>query len=192
MPRKSLKQGKNMSIYDFSAKNKYGDEISLSDYEGKVMLIINSATQCGFTPQYDTLQDIYEKYVDEGLVILDFPCNQFGNQAPGTDDEIYTFCDANYGVKFPIFSKVEVNGDNAHPLFQFLKSQKGFQGFDENHRLSSILDGKLSEADPDYKNKPDIKWNFTKFLVDRKGNVVERFEPTEDMFIVEDKIKQLL
>lgn len=181
-----------MKIYDFKAKDKYGAEINLSEYEGKVLLIVNSATQCGFTPQYDTLQDLYEKYADEGLVILDFPCNQFGNQAPGTDDEIYSFCESNYGVKFPIFSKIEVNGENAHPLYKYLVSQKGFEGFDEAHKLSSILDTKLSEADPDYKNKPSIKWNFTKFLVDRKGNVVERFEPTEDMFMVEDKIKELL
>jgi glutathione peroxidase len=181
-----------MKIYDFKAKDKYGAEINLSEYEGKVLLIVNSATQCGFTPQYDVLQDLYEKYADEGLVILDFPCNQFGNQAPGTDDEIYSFCESNYGVKFPIFSKIEVNGDNAHPLYKYLVSEKGFAGFDEAHKLASILDKKLSEADPDYKNKPSIKWNFTKFLVDRKGNVVERFEPTEDMFIVEDKIKELL
>ena len=185
-------QGLNMKIYDFKAKNKHGEEINLSEYEGKVLLIVNSATQCGFTPQYDTLQDLYEKYAGEGLVILDFPCNQFGNQAPGTDDEIYSFCESNYGVKFPIFSKIEVNGDNAHPLYKYLVSEKGFAGFDDAHRLAPVLDKKLSEADPDYKKQPSIKWNFTKFLVDRKGNVVERFEPTEDMFIVEDKIKELL
>lgn len=181
-----------MKLSDFSAKNKYGEEINLSEYAGKVLLIINSATQCGFTPQYDTLQDLYEKYAHEGFVILDFPCNQFGNQAPGTDEEIYTFCDANYGVTFPIFSKIEVNGENAHPLYKYLVSQKGFAGFDESHPLSSKLDAMLSSNDPDYKNKPSIKWNFTKFLIDRDGNVVERFEPTEDMYIVEDKIKELL
>lgn len=181
-----------MKIYDFKANNKYGEEVSLSEYEGKVLLIINSATLCGFTPQYDALQDLYEKYADQGLVILDFPCNQFGNQAPGSDDEIHSFCDANYGVKFPIFSKIDVNGDNAHPLFKYLVSEKGFAGFDEGHNLTSVLDTMLSGADPDYKNKPSIKWNFTKFLIDRKGNVVERFEPTEDLFIVEDKIKALL
>ena len=181
-----------MNIYDFKANDRHGDEVSLSQYEGKALLIINSATQCGFTPQYDTLEDIYEKYAGEGFVILDFPCNQFGNQAPGSDDEIHSFCESNYGVKFPVFSKIEVNGENAHPLFKYLVSQKGFQGFEEGHRLTPILDKKLSDADPDYKNKPSIKWNFTKFLIDRKGNVVERFEPTEDMFIVEDRIKGLL
>jgi glutathione peroxidase len=185
-------QGMNMKVYDFKANNKYGDEISLSEYEGKVILIINSATQCGFTPQYDLLQDLYEKYGHEGLVILDFPCNQFGHQAPGTDEEIYSFCDANYGVKFPIFSKIEVNGENAHPLFKFLVSEKGFAGFDESHPIAPKLIPMLMAGDPEYMNKPSIKWNFTKFLIDRKGNVVERFEPTEDMFIVEDRIKGLL
>jgi glutathione peroxidase len=181
-----------MNIYDFKVKNRNGEEVSLSEYAGKVLLIINSATQCGFTPQYDTLQDLYEKYNGEGLVILDFPCNQFGNQAPGSDEEIYSFCDANYGVTFPIFSKIEVNGENAHPLYQYLVSQKGFAGFDESHPIAPRLIPKLLELDPDYASKPSIKWNFTKFLIDRRGNVVERFEPTEDMFIVADKIKELL
>lgn len=182
----------DMNIYDFKAKNRYGEEISLSEYQGKVVLIVNTATQCGFTPQYDALQDLYEKYADQGFVILDFPCNQFGNQAPGTDDEIYSFCESNYGVKFPVFSKIEVNGDNAHPLYKYLTSQKGFGGFDPDHRLTPILEKKLSEDDPDYKNNPSIKWNFTKFLIDRQGNLVERFEPTEDMSVVEEKIKELL
>lgn len=181
-----------MNVYDFKVKNRNGEEVSLSEYAGKVLLIINSATQCGFTPQYDTLQDLYEKYNGEGLVILDFPCNQFGNQAPGSDEEIYSFCDANYGVTFPIFSKIEVNGENAHPLYQYLVSQKGFAGFDESHPIAPRLIPKLLELDPDYASKPSIKWNFTKFLIDRRGNVVERFEPTEDMFIVADKIKELL
>ncbi len=181
-----------MSIYEFSVKNKHGEEIALSQYEGKVLLIINTATQCGFTPQYDALQDLYEKYAGDGLVILDFPCNQFGNQAPGSDEEIYSFCDANYGVTFPIFSKIEVNGDNAHPLYKYLVNQKGFQGFSKEHNLTQILDDMLSKADPDYKNKPSIKWNFTKFLIDRNGSVVERFEPTEDIYVIEEKIKELL
>lgn len=181
-----------MNVYDFKVKNRNGEEVSLSEYAGKVLLIINSATQCGFTPQYDSLQDLYEKYNGEGLVILDFPCNQFGNQAPGSDEEIYSFCDANYGVTFPIFSKIEVNGEDAHPLYQYLVSQKGFAGFDESHPIAPRLIPKLQELDPDYASKPSIKWNFTKFLIDRRGNVAERFEPTEDMFLVADKIKDLL
>lgn len=182
----------NMSIYDFIVNDRHGQEVSLDQYEGKVLLIVNTATQCGFTPQYDALQDLYEKYSPEGFVILDFPCNQFGNQAPGTDNEIYTFCESNYGISFPTFSKIEVNGSNAHPLYQYLVSQKGFAGFDESHPIAPKLIPMLTENDPDFMNKPSIKWNFTKFLIDRKGNVVERFEPTADMFLIGDRIRELL
>ena len=181
-----------MSIYEIKVTNRAGEQVLLEDYKGKVVLVINSATQCGFTPQYDALQDLFEKYEDDGLVILDFPCNQFGSQAPGTDDEIVSFCDTNYGITFPIFSKTEVNGENASQLFKYLKSRKGFAGFDPEHDLTPILDKMLSEANPEYESDPDIKWNFTKFLIDREGNVVERFEPTESMDIVEDHIKELL
>jgi glutathione peroxidase len=181
-----------MGIYDFNVLKADGEEISLSQYEGQVILIINSATECGFTPQYDALQDLYEKYGQDGFIILDFPCNQFGNQAPGSNEEIVTFCDTKFGIKFPIFSKIDVNGPNAAPIFEYLKNQKGFAGFDPDHKLTPVLEEILSKEDPDYKNKPDIKWNFTKFLIDRKGNVVERFEPTADLFEVEDKIKELL
>lgn len=181
-----------MNIYDFKANDRHGKEVDLADFKGNVVLVINSATQCGFTPQYETLENLYEKYSKEGFVILDFPCNQFKNQAPGTDEEIHNFCESNFGVKFPVFSKIEVNGENAHPLFKYLVGEKGFAGFDEAHKLTPVLDKMLSEADPDYKNKPSIKWNFTKFLIDREGNVVERFEPTEDLGIVEDRIKELL
>lgn len=181
-----------MTVYDFKVKDRHGNEVSLSDYKEKVLLIVNTATQCGFTPQYSALQEMYDRYNGEGLVILDFPCNQFGNQAPGSDDEIHTFCESNYGVTFPSFSKIEVNGENEHPLYTYLKSQKGFEGFDEHHKLTSVLDEKLSKEDPNYKNDPSIKWNFTKFLIDRKGNIVSRFEPTEDMFIVSNRVKELL
>lgn len=181
-----------MNIYDFKVKDRSEREVSLSDYKGKVLLIINSATQCGFTPQYEPLQQLYEKYKEQSFEILDFPCNQFGNQAPGTNEEIYSFCDTKYGVKFPIFAKLEVNGENAHPLYQYLKGEMGFTGFHEGHSLTPVLDHMLAESDPDYKTKSDIKWNFTKFLIDRNGNVVERFEPTLDMAIVEEKLKALL
>lgn len=181
-----------MNIYDFNVLGRSDETISLEKYKGNVVLIINSATQCGFTPQYDKLQDLYERYSSQGFVILDFPCNQFGNQAPGTNEEIATFCDSNYGVTFPIFSKIEVNGENAAPLYKYLKSEKSFAGFDPKHPLTEILDKMLSEANPDYKNDSDIKWNFTKFLIDRNGNVVERFEPTEDLGAVEQVIADLL
>ncbi len=181
-----------MKVYDFKVRDRNGKEVSLSDYEGKVLLILNSATACGFTPQYEGLKKLYDDYAGQGLEILDFPCNQFHNQAPGSDDEIHSFCETKYGVKFPIFSKLEVNGENAHPLYQYLKGQKGFAGFNPEHPLAPVLDRILSEEVPDYKNSSDIKWNFTKFLIDRKGDVVERFEPTVDLSVVESRIKELL
>ena len=181
-----------MSVYDFKVKTMEGSEKSLSDYSGKVLLIVNTATECGFTPQYADLQAIYEAHGENGLEILDLPCNQFGEQAPGADEEIHTFCTGRFGVTFPQFSKIEVNGSQAIPLYQYLVKQKGFAGFDPAHRITSILEGILEKSHPDYKNEPDIKWNFTKFLVDRQGNVVERFEPTADMKLVEEKIKELL
>ena len=181
-----------MSIYDFKVKKADGSEATLEEYKGKVMLIVNTATECGFTPQYELLQKIYAAHEGEGLAILDFPCNQFGNQAPGTEEEIHTFCTGRFGVTFPMYAKVEVNGENEEPLFAYLKEQKGFAGFVPEHELSKILNDMLGQADPDFASKPDIKWNFTKFLVDREGNVVERFEPTEDMAVVEEKIKALL
>lgn len=181
-----------MNVYDFKVKDQSGNEVSLDKYKGKVLLILNSATQCGFTPQYEGLQDLYKTYGKEGFEILDFPCNQFGGQAPGTDDEIHTFCETKYGTSFPQFTKIEVNGDNAHPLYKYLVAEKGFTGFDVAHELSPILDKILAESDPHYSQKPSIKWNFTKFLIDRNGNVVERFEPTEDLSVVKKNVEKLL
>lgn len=181
-----------MGIYDFNVLNRNGETVSLEEYKNKVILIINSATECGFTPQYDDLQDLYERYNQDNFIILDFPCNQFGNQAPGTNQEIASFCSTKFGITFPIFSKIDVNGENASPLFEYLKSQKGFQGFDPEHKLTPVLEEKLKKENPEYKNEPDIKWNFTKFLIDRSGNVIERFEPTTDIHIIEEKVKELL
>ena len=181
-----------MNIYDFNVEDVNGVETSLKEYAGKVVLIINSATECGFTPQYDDLQDLFEKYGEDGFVILDFPCNQFGHQAPGSNEKIVSFCDSRYGITFPIFSKIEVNGENASPLYHYLKSQKGFAGFNLEHPLTPMLESVLGRTDPDYAKNNDIKWNFTKFLIDREGNVVERFEPTADMTEVEEKIVNLL
>jgi glutathione peroxidase len=164
----------------------------MQQYSGKVLLIVNTATRCGFTPQYEELEALYKQYRDSGLEILDFPCNQFGQQAPGTEEEIHSFCQLNYGTEFPQFKKIDVNGDNASPLFTYLKSEKGFEGFDLNHKIGALLHDMLGKADPDYDKKPDIKWNFTKFLVDRKGNVVARFEPTAPMADIEAKVKELL
>ncbi len=179
-------------FYDFEAEDARCQVHQMSEYAGKVVLVVNTATQCGFTPQYDDLQDMYEKYNDQGLEILDFPCNQFAGQAPGINEEIAAFCDSKFGISFKQFSKIEVNGANANPLFKFLKEQQGFKGFGKGSPLAVLLKIKLKRTDPDYKNTPDIKWNFTKFLIDREGNVVDRFEPTTDMDIVEEKVRELL
>lgn len=177
------------SIYDFTIEKVNGDEISMKEYEGKVLMIVNSATRCGFTPQYDEMQDLYEKYADAGFEILEFPCNQFGEQAPESDEEIITFCDVNFGITFKHFAKVEVNGENAHPMFKYLQEEKEFKGFDEEHPLTETLIAVLGK---DYEKDSSIKWNFTKFIIGREGKVVERFEPTTDMFDVEMCIKELL
>ena len=181
-----------MSIYDFTVKGTDGTDVSLSDYEGNVLLIVNSATECGFTPQYNELADIYDEFKNDGFVILDFPCNQFGNQAPGTGEEIKKACRLKFLVEYPIFDKIDVNGSDEDTLFTYLKSEKSFEGFDSDHELAGVIEDVVSKIDPDYMNNSDIKWNFTKFLVDREGNVVERFEPTKDLSIVKEKIRELL
>lgn len=181
-----------MRFYDFEAEDVYGDIHKMEEYKGKVVLVVNTATQCGFTPQYDKLQDIYEQYQHEGFEILDFPCNQFDGQAPESNEEIVSFCDAKFGITFRHYAKIDVNGADAHPLYSFLKEQKGFSGFNEENSLTPILESRLARIHPDYKETSDIKWNFTKFLIDRDGNVVERFEPTEDMEVVAEKIRELL
>ena len=157
-----------MKIYDFKVRNAKGVKVPLTEYQGKVLLIVNTATGCGFTPQYEGLQNLYDKYKDKGFVVLDFPCNQFGHQAPGTEEEIQEFCTLKYNTTFPLFAKIDVNGKNAEPLFEFLKKQKG--GFLGN----------------------DIKWNFTKFLVSRDGAVVERYAPVTRPEKIESDILKLL
>ncbi len=179
-----------MNIYDFNVKTQDGGEVSLSEYKGKVLLIVNTATGCGFTPQYDELQDIYDEFRDKGFEILDFPCNQFGGQASGDDEEIHSFCTGRYGITFPQFSKVDVNGENAIPLFKWLTENTKFGGFGLSP-MGVMLSGVVKKADKDYKNNGNIKWNFTKFLIDRDGNIVARFEPT-DMKALKDKIKECL
>ncbi len=179
------------SIYDYSVKNTRNEEISLQQFEGKVLMIVNTATGCGFTPHYKPMEEMYEKYHDEGLEIIDIPCNQFAGQTPGTDEEIHEFCTLKYNTQFPQMKKSEVNGENALPLYAYLKSQKGFEGFGKGP-MALMMGAMLKKIDKDYKNNPDIKWNFTKFIVDRKGNVVARFEPTADMKKVEECVKELL
>ena len=179
-----------MSIYDFKVKNRNNEEVSMSDYKGKVLIIVNTATGCGFTPQYEGLENLYKKYHDKGLEILDFPCNQFGNQAPGTDEEIHEFCTLRYNTSFNRFSKIEVNGENESPLYAFLKNailEDKVEGMKNKMAMKAIE--KISKT---YKNKNDITWNFTKFLVDKEGNVVGRYSPTYKPEDMEDKIKELI
>ncbi|MBE6993789.1 MAG: glutathione peroxidase [Ruminococcaceae bacterium] len=169
-----------MSVYDFKLVTGEGQEVDLAACKGKVLLIVNTATGCGFTPHYEAIEKLYEEYHDKGLEVIDVPCNQFYGQTPGTDEEIHQFCTLHYNTMFPQMKKSDVNGENALPLFTWLKSQKGFEGFGEGE-LAEKMNGLLSTIDPDFRNNPDIKWNFTKFVVDREGNVVARFEPTADM-----------
>ncbi|MBR5083494.1 MAG: nitroreductase family protein [Prevotella sp.] len=177
------------SIYDFNVKDDAGKDVSLAEYKGKVLLIVNTATRCGFTPQYKELEALYEKYAKDGFEILDFPCNQFGGQAPGTIQEIHQFCTANFNISFPQFDKIDVNGENASPLYVYLKSQKGFGGFDVTDERGKMMDGMLRKQDTDYDKKSDIKWNFTKFLVSRDGQVIKRYEPTDKMNDIEADVQ---
>ena len=180
------------TIYDFSVKDRKGNSVSLKEYANEVILIVNTATKCGFTPQYEELEKLYESHHSDGFTILDFPCNQFGKQAPGTDESIHSFCKLTYGTEFPRFKKVKVNGPDADPLFKYLQEQKGFAGWNMEHPIAHILDDMLSKEDPEYKEKPDIKWNFTKFLINKRGQVVARFEPTESIEVIAAKIEELL
>ncbi|MBP3720828.1 MAG: glutathione peroxidase [Clostridia bacterium] len=180
-----------MSVYDYSVTTPAGEEISLKNYEGKVLLIVNTATGCGFTPHYKELEAMYEADHEKGLEIIDVPCNQFAGQTPGTDEEIHEFCTLKYNTQFPQMKKSDVNGENQLPLFAYLKSQKGFEGF--GHGPAALAMGiMLKKIDKNYKNNPDIKWNFTKFVVNRQGEVVARFEPTADMKDVRACVESLL
>lgn len=181
-----------MNIYDINVIASDGTIVSLNKYRGKVLLIVNTATECGFTPQYEPLMEMYNKYKEHGFEILDFPCNQFGHQAPGSADEISTFCTMHFGVTFPQFAKIEVNGENASQLFKYLKSVAPFKGFDMSQPMSKEMDMMLRASDANYDKNADIKWNFTKFLVDKNGNVVARFEPTDDMKKIDTAISNLL
>ena len=180
-----------MSIYDYSVPSVGGGELKLSEYKGKVLLIVNTATGCGFTPHYEPLEAMYEADHDKGLEIIDIPCNQFAGQTPGTDEEIHEFCTLKYHTTFPQQKKSEVNGEHELPLYTFLKSQQGFAGFGKGPK-ALMMSALLLKQDRHYAEKPDIKWNFTKFVVDRDGNVVKRFEPTADMAEVRAFVESLL
>ncbi len=178
-------------MYDFNVKDRKGGQVSLKDYEGKVVLVVNTATGCGFTPHYEPLEAMYRELKDRGFEILDFPCNQFANQAPGSEDEIHEFCTMKFGTEFPQFGKIDVNGDSADPLFAWLATEKPFEGFGKGLK-NAALEKFASANNKKFGDKAYIKWNFTKFLIDREGNVVSRFEPTVDMKEVEEKVKAIL
>ncbi|MBP3238852.1 MAG: glutathione peroxidase [Lachnospiraceae bacterium] len=179
------------TVYDFKVKDRKGNEVSLNDYNGKVLLIVNTATGCGFTPHYEPLEAMYRDLRDKGFEILDFPSNQFANQAPGDDEEIHNFCTMKFGTEFPLFAKIDVNGDNADPLFAFLATEKPFEGFGKGLK-NSALNKFANMNNKKFGDKAYIKWNFTKFLVDRNGNVIKRFEPTVKMEEVRKAVEDML
>ncbi len=178
------------SIYDFKVKTRKGEEQPIADFKGKVLLIVNTATGCGFTPQYEGIEKLYETYHDQGLEVLDFPCDQFGHQAPGDDEEIHAFCTGKYKTQFDQYAKIEVNGENAEPLFEYLKSERKDESISGiKNKATMKMIAKMSST---CKKAGDIKWNFTKFLVDREGKVVKRFAPTSSPDEIEKDIKELL
>lgn len=179
------------TVYDFSVKDRMGNDVSLKDFQGKVLLIVNTATGCGFTPHYEPLEAMYKEFRDKDFEILDFPSNQFANQAPGTDGEIHQFCTLKFGTEFPQFKKIDVNGDNADPLFAYLASEKPFVGFGKGLKNAALK--KFADMNnKKYGEKTYIGWNFTKFLVDREGKVIARFEPTVDMKEVKEAVRAAL
>ena len=179
------------NVYDFTVKDRKGNEVKLAEYAGKVLLIVNTATGCGFTPHYEPLEAMYRDLKEKGLEILAFPCNQFANQAPGSEEEIHEFCTVKFGTEFPQFAKIDVNGENAEPLFAYLATEKPFAGFGRGIKNAALK--KFADLNnKKFGEKAYIKWNFTKFLIDREGNVVARFEPTVKMEEVRSAIEELL
>ncbi len=183
-----------MSIYDykFQAAGIDGQLRSLEEFKGKVVLIVNTASKCGFTYQYEDLQKLYNRYEDKGLVILGFPSNHFDNQEPGNNEEIQSFCKLNYGVTFPMFEKLKVRDEGTHPIFKYLTSAKPFEGFNPFHPVTKLLKSLINDKAPELMIGDSIKWNFTKFLIDREGNVIHRFEATTDTIDMEKDIEVLL
>ncbi|MBM7649262.1 glutathione peroxidase [Bacillus ectoiniformans] len=181
-----------MSIYEFEAVRANGEKISLSQYKGKTLLIVNTASKCAYTPQFEDLQKLYLQLKDQNFEMIGFPCNQFGAQEPGDSQGAEEFCKLNYGVTFPIFAKVEVNGKDAHPLFQYLKEEMPFRGFDESNGSEKFLKMMISQKNPEWLTGDEIKWNFTKFLVDPSGTVLRRYEPSEEPRDFEQEIAELI
>lgn len=183
-----------MSVYSFQVKDVNGQDVSLATYKDEVMLIVNVASKCGFTPQYEELQQLYEAYKEQGLVVLGFPCNQFGGQEPGTNEEVQAFCQTEYGVTFPVFAKVEVKGAQKHPLFAYLIEHQPFAGFDTSTPRGKRMQDMFAERSPEELNDDEIKWNFTKFLISRDGEVIGRYEspvsPSQLKPIIEDALQR--
>lgn len=180
-----------MTVYDYSLPLPSGETLPLSNYEGKLLLIVNTATKCGYTPQYEELENLYKKYKDKGLEIIDIPCNQFAEQAKGTDEEITSFCTLKYGTTFTRVKKSDVNGENALPLYTYLKECCPFKGFGKGAK-AFMMGALLKTIDKDYKNNPNIKWNFTKFLINKEGVPIARFEPNNSLKDLEEAIVALL
>lgn len=181
-----------MSIYNFTANSITGKPVTLEEYKDKVVMIVNTASKCRFTTQYSDLQNLYSRYQKQGFEILGFPCNQFGEQEPGSNDDVQSFCQRNYGVSFPMFEKIDVRGSKAHPLFTYLTQQAPFTGFDETQIQAKLLHAFLREKFPEFLIDDSVKWNFTKFLIDRNGNIVSRFEPSVEPLDIEKSIEALL
>ena len=179
------------TVYDFTVKDRQNNDVSLSSYQGKVLLIVNTATGCGFTPHYEPLEAMYRDLRDKGFEILDFPCNQFANQTPGDADEIHQFCTLKFGTDFPQFKKIDVNGETADPLFAFLATEKPFEGFGKGIK-NAALKKFAAMNNKKFGDKTYIGWNFTKFLIDREGKVIARFEPTADMKEVRKAVEAAL
>lgn len=181
-----------MSIYNYLAKKPNGDIVSMQTYKGKVMLIVNTANKCGFTYQFDDLQRMYNKYKDKGFVVLGFPCNQFGQQNPENGEETATVCRTTFGVEFPMYDVIEVNGESAHPLFNYLKHEVNVRELDPNNIQEALTVEKIKIAHADYLIGNAIRWNFTKFLVNQEGKVLARFEPWDSLLDIEQQIEALL
>ncbi|MFD2673501.1 glutathione peroxidase [Marinicrinis sediminis] len=181
-----------MSIYSYTFTSINGEPVSLNDYKEKVLIVVNTASKCGFTPQYSDLQKLYERYQGQGLEIIGFPCNQFDEQEPGSQSEVQEFCSIHYGVTFPLSEKVKVKGTQAHPLFAYLTEKAPFEGFDMTKISSKMLVSFLEEKYPENLKGDDVKWNFTKFIINQQGDVVGRYEPTTEPLDMEPVIEALL